>query len=324
MRRTGNEACYPVEYLVIMMIGFELGKMQLNSFTCGVQDRSLLMRRLLFVAVLVLFSSGAVLPATADVALKFGVYTADKPSDVVKQFRPILDVLEKKASEILGEPVRIRLKVTKTYGEGVDLLIKGKVDLARFGPASYIAAKEKAPDITILALESNKGRKSFWGLICVHADSPIRSVRDLKGKTFAFGDERSTIGRYLSQLYLSDHGVRASDLAGYEYLGRHDTVGMAVAAGKFAAGALKESTFKKLVAKGRPLRELARFPNVTKPWIARTDFPERLAHALREALLAIRDPKALKALGKDGFVEGRDGDYASIRKAIRDNAAFHK
>ncbi|HIJ46131.1 MAG TPA: hypothetical protein HPP50_08270, partial [Rhodospirillaceae bacterium] len=99
MRRTGNEACYSVEYLVIMMIGFELGKMQLTSFTCGVQDRSLPMRLLLFVTVLVLFSSGAFLPATADVALKFGIYTADKPSDVVKQFRPILDVLEKKASE---------------------------------------------------------------------------------------------------------------------------------------------------------------------------------------------------------------------------------
>jgi len=62
--------------------------------------------------------------------------------------------------------------------------------------------------------------------------------------------------------------VFAKDLASYDYLGRHDKVGAAVAAGKYEAGALKESTFKKQIKKGKPLRELARFPNVTKLWIA--------------------------------------------------------
>ena len=282
------------------------------------------MRNLLFHVVLVLFSLVASLPAKADVALKFGVYTADKPSTVVKQFRPVLNKLEERASEILGEPVRIQLKMANTYEVGVHLLVKGKVDLARFGPASYINAKEKAPGISILAMESKNGQKSFLGLICVRTESPIRSVRDLKGKTFAFGNERSTIGRYLSQLYMLEHGIRASDLSGYEYLRRHDSVGMAVANGKFDAGALKESTFNRLVAKGHPLRELAHFFNVTKPWVVRPGLSQRLAHALRESLLAITDPKALKILGKDGFVEGRDSDYNRIRKAIRSNAAFHE
>ncbi len=258
----------------------------------------------------------------ADIELSFGAYTTDKPSSVVKQFRPVLDVLETNASTILGEPVRIRLKVAKSYEEGAAWLVEGKVDLARFGPASYIDVKERAPGISILAMESKKGKKSFLGLICVHAESPIRSLSDLKGQTFAFGDERSTIGRYLSQLYLAERGIKASDLARYEYLGRHDTVGMSVAAGKFTAGALKESTFKKLVANGQPLRELVRFPNVTKPWVARAGLPDRMRRALEQGLLGIKDANALKALGKDGFVEGRDSDYTRIRKAIRGNAAF--
>lgn len=72
----------------------------------------------------------------------------------------------------------------------------------------------------------------------------------LRGQTFAFGDERSTIGRYLSQLLLVQHGIRADELLSYEYLGRHDRVGTAVGAGQFDAGALKESTFRKLKKKG--------------------------------------------------------------------------
>lgn len=281
------------------------------------------MRFFLLLSGLILSLSAVYRPADAATDLIFGVYAADKPSAVVRQFRPVLDILEREISRTLGEPTRIRITVAKTYAEGIAKLVDGQVDFSRFGPASYVQAKQQEPGISILAMESKKGKKTYLGLICVHRDSPIRAVSDLKGTTFAFGSERSTIGRYLSQLYLSEHGISASDLDGYEYLGRHDSVGTAVAARKFAAGALKESTFKKLVSKGLPLRELASFPNVTKPWLARADLPQRLADALREALLAIKDKAALKALGKDGFVTGNDSDYDRIRKAIRNNRFFY-
>jgi len=149
-------------------------------------------------------------------------------------------------------------------------------------------------------------------------------VSELKGKRFAFGDEKSTIGRYLSQQYLLQHGITAAGLANYQYLGRHDRVGYAVAAGEFDAGALKESTYKKLLQKGVLLRPIATFQNVTKPWVARSGLSERVFSALRLALLEYKDPVGLKALGKDGFVVGSHEDYMPIVAAVRNNPEFFK
>jgi len=171
-------------------------------------------------------------------------------------------------------------------------------------------------------MESIKGSKTFYGIICVQEQGPIQEIGQLKGRTFAFGDERSTIGRYLSQLVLTQNGVRADDLLSYEYLGRHDRVGAAVGAGQFDAGALKESTFKKLKAKGVKIREITRFPNVTKPWIASGNMSTEIITALRKVLLELKDPAALKAIKKDGFLPAEDSDYTLIRESIQKNGAF--
>ncbi len=262
--------------------------------------------------------------AWGDVELNFGVYTSDKPSVMVLKFRPVLNALTKSLEEKLGQPVKIRLQVSSGYAKGVEDLANGRLDFARFGPASYIRAMKLNPGVQILAIESKSGQKIFNGVICVRTDSTIQSISDLKGKRFAFGNRQSTIGRYLSQNYLYERGIGANDLGAFDYLGRHDKVGAAVASGKYDAGALKESTFKKLVKKGAPLRSIASFPNVTKPWIARKGLPENIVVALRESLLSLDDPAALKALKKNGFLPGTDSDYTVIRKAIKKNSLFFK
>lgn len=264
----------------------------------------------------------AAFPALADVNLTFGLYSSDKPSNMVRMFRPTLNALEKELQAALGEPVTIKMKISKTYDEGVNQLVSGDVDFSRFGPASYINAKKKSPGLSVLAMESKKGKKVFYGIIAVHNDGAIKTVGDLRGKTFAFGSKSSTIGRYLSQLHLSEHKIKAGDLSKYEYLGRHDKVGEAVAAGLFDAGALKESTFNKLVKADKPIRELARFPNVTKPWIARSGIPARIRQALVDSLLALKDPAVMGNLKITGFLTGNDSDYDTIRRSMERNDDF--
>ncbi|MBJ22458.1 MAG: PhnD/SsuA/transferrin family substrate-binding protein [bacterium] len=241
---------------------------------------------------------------------------------MVEQFAPALSVLESTLSRELGEPVRVRIKVSSTYTGGVNELVDGRVDFARMGPASYVMAKEMNPGIQLIAIESNKGKKTFQGVICVHADSPIQHVSELEGERFAFGDPQSTIGRFLAQQMLLDHGIGANELGGFDYLGRHDKVGMAVASQMYVAGALKEGTFKKLSEAGEPLRVIATFPNVTKPWIARVGLDPRVFGAIQEALLSMEDRKALTALNKDGFLPANDSDYNSIRAAIESSRSF--
>ena len=271
------------------------------------------------ISIMIFFVS---LQAHADIKLSFGLYTSDKATTLVKKFRPILKSLEKKLSNDLKTNVSIKFHISKSYDEGILALQDGKVDFARFGPASYIQAIKNNPGISLLVMETKKGKKVFKGIICVHEKSDIQNVSELKGKSFAFGSKRSTIGRYLSQEYLLQNGIKARDLAHYDYLGRHDTVGYAVAQKKYTAGALKESTFKKLVKKGQPLRKIATFNNVTKPWVARSGLDKNVHNALRNALLSLKDKKILSVIKKDGFTVASKKDYSSIEKAININQDF--
>jgi len=115
----------------------------------------------------------------------------------------------------------------------------------RFGPASYIMAKDGDENIRLLVMEHKKNKKKFYGVFVVTKNSPINSINELKGKSFAFGNKNSTIGRYLSQAELVKAGIRSADLSKYDFLGRHDKVALAVAVGNYDAGVVKENTFKK-------------------------------------------------------------------------------
>lgn len=251
----------------------------------------------------------------------FGIYTADKASAVVDEFAPIIEWLETGVSEKLGRPVEIRMKIANEYLQGISDVATGAANISRLGPASYTMAKDENPDLELLAMEAKNGERSFKGIICVHKDSPLQSVEELKGKSFAFGDPLSTIGRYLSQGVLLDAGIVSSDLERFEFLGRHDTVGMAVAAGDFTAGALKSSTFKALVEEGQPLRKLVEFDNVTKPWVAHPSLKQEIRDAIRACMLEISEENAAK-IDVDGFATSADHYYDSIREAIKKAQEF--
>ncbi len=261
-------------------------------------------------------------PAYGEINLIFGAYTADKPTDTVRKFMPFLNYLSKEMAIILNEPVKIKLKIASDYEEAIEDLTDGRVDFSRFGPASYVTAKAKNPNIKIIAMESKKGKKTFKGIIAIHSDSTLTALKDLKGHSFAFGDPLSTIGRYLAQEQLLNAGISGADLKMYSYLGRHDRVGAAVGNRDYDAGALKESTFKKLVAKNTKIKRLVTFDNVTKPWIASPNVPIRIYDAINRAMMDVTDTKTLKSIAKSGFLPGNDADYDIIRAAIKHSESF--
>lgn len=262
--------------------------------------------------------------AQADINLVFGTYATDKPTVIVRKFKPFLNYLSDNLSQSLGEPVLIKMQISMDYQEGINDLTSGEVDLARFGPASYVTAKDQEERIEIIAMETSKGKKTFKGIIAVEKNSPIQSLEDLHGKSFAFGSRLSTIGRYLAQKQLLDAGITARSLSRYEYLGRHDRVGSAVGKKEYDAGALKSGTFTKLLENNVPLRVLSSFDNVTKPWLAKANIDETVLTALRTAFLSLEDPDILATISKTGFLEGHDEDYDFIRDAMLRSQDFDK
>ncbi|MDM8541550.1 phosphate/phosphite/phosphonate ABC transporter substrate-binding protein [Desulfococcaceae bacterium HSG9] len=246
--------------------------------------------------------------------LLFGVYTSDKPTVMYQKFKSIIDYLQEELQD-KGAPTEIKIKIYPAYEAAIDGLAAREYDFARFGPASYIIAKRRAPNIKLLVMEHKKLKKRFNGVFITHKASPLQSIAELKGKTFAFGNRNSTIGRYLSQAEMVKAGVKAGDLMSFRYLGRHDKVALAVSAGNYHAGVVKENTFIKY-AQSKNLKTIGKFPNVTKPWVVREGFDERLYLLLQNALLKLKDKKILKNLKQDGFLKADDSDYDFVRQGI--------
>ena len=108
--------------------------------------------------------------ANADITLNFGLYTSDKPTVIIKQFKPIINYLETAVAEKLNQPVKIRIQVASSYEKGIHNLVAGLVDFSRFGPASYVEATDRDPGIRIIAMESKKG-------------IPIRAIAEFQNVT---------------------------------------------------------------------------------------------------------------------------------------------
>jgi phosphonate transport system substrate-binding protein len=254
------------------------------------------------------------LPLHAE-TITFGVYTSDKPTTMYRKFKPILAYLKDRLG-LAGISAEIEIKIYPSYSGALDAIVNGEVDFARFGPASYVLAKQRNKDIDLLAMEHKQNQKRFYGIFIVPSSSSITSLDQIRGKSFAFGDKYSTIGRYLSQAKMVSAGVRARDLERYEYLGRHDKVALAVAAGNYDAGVVKENTYKKFAA-SRGLKQIGRFANVTKPWVVRAGFDEKLFGVLQQTLLELQDRKILKNLKQDGFLAAEDDDYEIVRRGMQ-------
>jgi phosphonate transport system substrate-binding protein len=227
--------------------------------------------------------------------LSFGLYQTDKPTEIYKRFRPITNYLSDAISKTVGEPVKVQLRILRSYDAGLDAIVNGDVDFMRLGPASYVLARERNPNVQLLAMESKKGKKRSPGVIVVRRDSRYQTLQDLKGASFAFGDPNSTIGRFLAQEQLV--------LAGID------------------AGSLKIGTLKKINKKGE-LRIIAKFDNVTKPWVARADLPEPMVGAIQAALLGVEDENVLRTLGVSAFAESSDEEYAFVRAGMKRAEAF--
>ena len=191
----------------------------------------------------------------------------------------------------------------------------------QFGPSSFILAKERNEKIQLLAMELYKGLKRYNGLIIARKNSGIQTIEDIKGKSFAFGEENSTIGRFLSQSQLVDHGIVGTDLKQHSYLGRHDLVAQAVINGQFDAGALKSSTYKILCDPDEIIIVKA-FENVTKPWIAREGLPTKICEAITASLLSLEDDIVLEELGCSGFTNASMKDFDLVQVSMKNAKRF--
>jgi len=257
-----------------------------------------------------------IVPASVSLAsekeLLFGSVAMDIPAVMHKRLTPLTRYL----SNELGRPVS--LKLSPNMGVAIDEAAKSSVDLSYLTPVAYLKARDKG-GVELVAKTVTKGKASFKLMIVVREDSPIKTVADLHGRSFAFGDERALLQRAA----VVGGGVKLEQLGGYKFLGHYDNIARAVMSGDFDAGILKDTMAYKWEGKG--LRILYQSPDLP-PYniVVSKNVDPQLTSKIRQAFLKLdrNNPehlKVIKALDKkyDGFAPTSDAEYDVVRQLIK-------
>ncbi len=252
--------------------------------------------------------------STADVTqeLSLGSVAMDIPAVMHKRLRPLANYL----TQELGRPVRLQL--SPDLSKAVSEVAAGNVDIAYLTPVAYVKA-HAAGNVQILAKTVTKGRDAFRLMLVTRTDSPIRTVQDLAGKRFAFGDEAAILQRAV----LVNAGIRLEQLASYRFLGHYDNIARGVVIGDFDAGILKDTTALQWEKKG--LRTIYASPELPPyNFVVGRQVKEPLRRAIQAALLRLNvaNPEhrlVIKALDEnyDGLAPARDADYDVVRTLVK-------
>lgn len=218
----------------------------------------------------------------------------------------------------------ITVVVPDSYGQVVDMLTDGRLDMALLTPFTYVKAKQRLPSLVLIASIVAEGSAKYRGYIVTKATGKIHNVDALKGKRFAFVDESSASGYLFATAALLDAGiVPERDFAEIRFAGSHPKVVHWILDGTVDAGAISSTTFRHL--RGESLTTRLEIIAKTE-WIPfdamalHPSVPEPIVRKLQSTLmnLNIQSPEGRAVLTgittTNGFIAGKDAAYDPVRR----------
>jgi len=163
----------------------------------------------------------------------------------VRIYTPFLKYLEKTTGK------HFRIKFTAKYEDTVENLGKGITQFDAVGTLSYVIGREKYGIKYLVSGVNNEGDPKYRAMIITRPDSEIYDIKDLKGKSFAFGSRMSTQGHLIPRKMLEDVGITLKDLSYYIYTGSHVNVVRTVLSGEYDAGGIQDTLAKRLASEGK-------------------------------------------------------------------------
>lgn len=246
--------------------------------------------------------------------LRVALLPDENAATLIQNAQPLKAYLEKTLNK------DIELIVTTDYSSMIEAMRFGRIEVAYFGPFSYVLAKSRAPEIEPFAVGVEKGSPTYHSVLIATAGGPVARLEDVRGKPFAFGDQASTSSHLAPRAHLLK---KAGLTGGTDYkpvhLGTHDAVARAVQAGQVPAGALSKVIFDSLVQRGMvdankivQLDLSAPIPNY--PLVMQGKLAPELKAAVRNAFLNLKDKEVLKSFRVEGFMPTDDGAYDILRE----------
>lgn len=245
--------------------------------------------------------------------LRVALLPDENAGTIIQNAQPLKQYLERTLKK------EIELVVTTDYSSMIEAMRFGRIEIAYFGPFSYVLAKSRAPGIEPSAVGVERGSPTYQSVLIATAGGPVARLEDIRGKPFAFGDQASTS----SHLAPRAHLLRKLGLDGDKdyrpvHLGTHDAVARAVQAGQVPAGALSKPILDSLVQRGTvdaskivQLDLSAPIPNY--PIVLQGQLSPALKQAIRGAFLELQDKEVLRTFRVERFAATDDKAYDVLR-----------
>jgi phosphonate transport system substrate-binding protein len=257
----------------------------------------------------------------AGPSFRFSVASIQSPQDSYPGYSQLLRRLAR-SLDLQGELVQRR-----TYREINELLRSGGVDAALLCTGGYVDLERHTPGtVEVIATPVAARQGTYRAMVIVPASSPAGSLRDLRGKRFAYTDELSMTGRVYLLKLLRDLGSDPETYFGaVTYSGSHDRSIMAVASGLVDGAIVHGLVYDALVERDPSLAGRVKViyrspPLASMPLVVSTRIPPQARRQLQRALLEMHldaeGAAALLNLGFERFVPPPEGVYASAVREL--------
>lgn len=263
-------------------------------------------------------SVSAVFVQAADV-LKVSAIPDEAPTELLRKFKPLGAYLEQE----LG--MKVEFVPVADYAAVVEALAADRIDMAWLGGFTFVQARLKTGNaVPLVQREQDAEFTSKF----ITSDPAVKSLQDLKGKTFAFGSVSSTSGSLMPRYFMLQDGIKPEDFfSRVAYSGAHDATAAWVQAGKADAGVLNASVWQKLVDAGKVDTDKVKVFATTPTyydynWTVRGNLDAALQEKIKASFLAL-DPakpehKAILDLqAASRFIETQPANYEGIEEAAR-------
>jgi phosphonate transport system substrate-binding protein len=256
----------------------------------------------------------------AQVTLRVSAIPDEAPTELQRKFAPLGRYLEQQTG------MKVEFIPVTDYAAVVESLVTRRLDMAWLGGFTHVQAKQRTGG-TATPIVQREEDTHFTSKF-ITGNENIRTLADLKGKTFAFGSPASTSGHLMPRYFLLQAGIDPDrDFRNIAYSGAHDATAAFVQSGKVDAGVLNASVWDKLVEERKIDPAKVRVFAVTPPyhdynWTVRAGLDPALVRKITDAFLKL-DPRnsehrrILDLQRASRFVPTRPENYDAIESAAR-------
>lgn len=196
-------------------------------------------------AGLALMMAGGTL-AQQPTELRVGLIPSEDAQAMIRASQQVMEQLAARTG------MKVKPFVANDYNGVIEAMRSGKIDVAYFGPFSYVLASQLAnAEAFAIPVSKKSGQSSYQSILITRKDKGLNTVAQLQGKTFAFVDPSSASGHLFPKAGLKGQGVDTDTyFSRVIFSGSHDASILAVANNKVDAAAVAEPIFFNAVAKG--------------------------------------------------------------------------